>query len=187
MATVAPDRPRRPQPGSAAVTGLLLALLVGCGTQPPSTTGESSSPNPAQSPPATSGDLDELPGEDLVTTSPDQYTAVGELVSGFPIDLLPVPPDAVILVTSAIPVGDADVRIVSLNLRTSTTAVELLALYQGALTTAGFTRLSPDPADSGLAVDARFVRSGDELVSIGVLDDGDTRTVTIGGRVHTTD
>jgi hypothetical protein len=124
--------------------------------------------------------------EPMVTTEPDEYSQVGELVEGFPIELLPVPADAVILVTSAVPVGDAgDVQEVSLNLRTSTSAEELLAFYRSALTGAGFSEVTEQTSDSDLAVDVTFVRSGgDELVSIGVLDTDNTRTVTIGGRVR---
>jgi len=126
--------------------------------------------------------------EPMVTASPDAFSQVGDLVEGFPIDLLPVPSDSVILVTSAVPVGDADVQEVSLNLRTSATAAELLALYRTALTAAGFAEVTAQTSDSDLAVDVTFVRSGgDELVSIGVLDIDGARTVTIGGRVRTGD
>ena len=126
--------------------------------------------------------------EPMVTASPDAFSQVGDLVEGFPIDLLPVPSDSVILVTSAVPVGDADVQEVSLNLRTSATAAELLALYRTALAAAGFTEVTSQTSDSDLAVDVTFVRSGgDELVSIGVLDIDGARTVTIGGRVRTGD
>lgn len=124
----------------------------------------------------------------LVTAEPDEYSEVGDLVDGFPIDLLPVPGDAVILVTSAVPVGDADVQEVSLNLRTAATAVELLDLYREALTAAGFSEVTGETADSDLAAQVTFVRSsGDEVVSIGILDLDGARTVTIGGRVRTSD
>lgn len=121
--------------------------------------------------------------EPLVTTTPDAHSEVGQLAPGFPIDLLPVPDDAVILVTSAEPVGDADVQEVSLNLHTAMTADAVLNLYRSALTGAGFTEV--DTAGAGLTAETSFTRSGgDELVSIGVLDDGKTRTVTIGGRIR---
>lgn len=124
--------------------------------------------------------------EPLVTAEPDEYSEVGDLVEGFPIDLLPVPGDAVILVTSAVPVGDADVQEVSLNLRTAATAAELLELYRGALTAAGFSEVTGETSDSDLAAQVTFVRSGgDEVVSIGILDVDGARTVTIGGRVRT--
>ena len=124
--------------------------------------------------------------EPLVTGQPDEYSEVGDLVDGFPIDLLPVPGDAVILVTSAVPVGDADVQEVSLNLRTAATAPELLEMYRTTLTGAGFSEVASETADSDLAAQVTFVRSsGDEVVSIGVLDVDGGRTLTIGGRVRT--
>lgn len=122
--------------------------------------------------------------EPLVTATPDSHSEVGDLVAGFPIDLLPVPADAVILVTSAVPVGDADVQEVSLNLRTAATTQEVLDMYRTTLTAAGFTEI-PETG-TGLSAGSTFTRSGgDELVSIGVLDTDGARTVTIGGRVHT--
>lgn len=124
--------------------------------------------------------------EPLLTTAPDDHSEVGQLVDGFPIHLLPVPSDAVILVTSAVPVGDADVQEVSLNLRTSASAVSLLELYRSALTSAGFTEVPPPAGQTDLAAEATFTRSGgDELITIGVLDVDGARTVSVGGRVHT--
>ena len=121
----------------------------------------------------------------LPPADPDEFSVVGDLVDGFPIELLPVPRDAVILVTSAVPVGEAEIQEVSLNLRTSATATDLLELYRAALTDAGFDEV-PTTSASDLAVDVSFTRSGgDELVTIGVLDVDGARTVTIGGRVHT--
>lgn len=175
----------------AALTALVLAGIAGCAgatsgsavtesvaaalAAEPSAPSVSSTPSPAPS---------ESPSaEALVTSTPDEYSEVGRLAPGFPIDLLPVPDDAVILVTSAEPIGDADVQEVSLNLHTAMTADAVLELYRTALTAAGFTEVAT--AGAGLTAEASFTRSGgDELVSIGVLDDGATRTVTIGGRVR---
>lgn len=127
----------------------------------------------------------EMPEEPLVTATPDEHSLVGDLVEGFPIDLLPVPPDAVILVTSAVPVGDADVQQISLNLRTGARAPALMSMYRTALLSAGFTEV-PAAEQTDLAAETNFVRSGgDELVTIGVLDVDGARTVSIGGRVHT--
>lgn len=168
--------------------GFLLALAGGCSPAPMTAddppASELEAPEVAEQPLAADSDIASAP-EPLVTATPDEFSLVGDLVDGFPIDLLPVPGDAVILVTSAVPVGDADVQQVSLNLRTSATADDLLDLYRSALTEAGFTEV-PNTSASDLAVDATFVRSGgDELISIGVLDVDEARTVTIGGRVHT--
>ena len=173
--------------GLRATTVALLALaLAGCGgavvaEDQAATSGTGSAPPVVLSPKA-----EVAPDEPLVTSSPDPHSEIGDLVTGFPVDLLPVPADAVILVTSAVPVGDADVQEVSLNLRTVMTAEDLLALYREALTAAEFTEVPAVDANTDLAVEATFTRSGgDELISIGVLDVDGARTVTIGGRVHT--
>ena len=121
---------------------------------------------------------------DLLTATPDEHSAVGSLAEGFPTHLLPLPADAVLLVASAVPVGDADVQEVSLNLHTGTSVADLVALYRTSLTDAGFTEATGP--DTDLAAALSFTRSGgDELVSIGILDEGERRTVTIGGRLHT--
>lgn len=120
----------------------------------------------------------------LVTTAPDEHSEVGDVVEGFPVELLPLPPEAVILVTSAVPVGEAGVQEVSLNVRTPATAAEVMDLYRAALLGAGFAEVPV--ASTSLAAESTFTRSGgDELVSIGVLDADGVRTVTIGGRVRT--
>lgn len=189
MANAAPLQPRRAARAGWAIVscaGLSLTLIVGCSSTAADDAGqvaETADEAPAQSLAAEPTPTTEP--EPLVTALPDEYSLVGDLVDGFPIDLLPVPSDSVILVTSAVPVGDSKVQQVSLNLRTSTTAAELLELYRTALTEAGFTEV-PDTSASDLAVEATFVRSGgDELISIGVLDVDGARTVTVGGRVYT--
>lgn len=174
-----------------ATLSLVAVLLGGCaGTEPSRPTADAADGAQRMSVASPSGqpsaaDPTQEP-EALVTSSPDQYSEVGQLVAGFPVDLLPVPADSVILVTSAVPVGDTDdVQEVSLNLRTQATPEDLLALYRGALTAAGFSEVTSQTSDSDLAVDVTFVRSsGDEIVSIGVLDVDGARTVTIGGRIR---
>lgn len=189
MASAVPQQPRRvTRAGWAVLIGAGMSLLaVGC-SAPPTADDADRVAEAADVAPERSLPTEPIPSaepEPLVTAAPDEFSLVGDLVDGFPIDLLPVPRDAVILVTSAVPVGDAEVQQVSLNLRTSATATDLLDLYRAALTEAGFTEV-PDTSASDLAVDATFVRSGgDELISIGVLDVDGARTVTIGGRVHT--
>ena len=120
------------------------------------------------------------------TETPDEHSEVGELVEGFPEELLPLPPDAVVLVTSAVPVGEADVQEVSLNVRTSASAEEILELYRESLVRAGFTEVPPATTQTTLAAEAVFTRSGgDELISVGVLDVDGARTLTVGGRIRT--
>lgn len=163
--------------------GVVAAALTACSAAPATTdtVDPTFAPETAEAAPA-----DEDPAEPLVPATPDEHSEVGDLVEGFPTDLLPVPPDAMILVTSSVPVGSADVREVSLNLRTQQTAEAVIELYRSALTEAGFTEMPPGTPQSALAAESTFTRSGgDELVSIGVLDEDGARTVTIGGRVRT--
>lgn len=197
MAQAAARRARRERAAGSVVVALAVGLALvgttaGCArSATDATAGDEQAQALADSgtaDPTAATELTAPSPEPMVTGSPDAFSQVGDLVEGFPIDLLPVPSDSVILVTSAVPVGDADVQEVSLNLRTSATAAELLALYRTALTAAGFTEVTSQTSDSDLAVDVTFVRSGgDELVSIGVLDIDGARTVTIGGRVRTGD
>ena len=195
MATAAHLSTRRPPRRAlvrAAAGALGAALVVGLSacTPPVAAPGQahltsteaatSGAADASATTPATAED------EALLTAAPDEHSEVGELVPGFPTDLLPLPDDAVVLVTSAVPVGDADVQEVSLNLRTMRTAEDVLALYRAALTAAGFTEVPAVDAQTDLAVEARFTRSGgDELLAIGVIDAGGARTVTIGGRLRT--
>lgn len=187
MPSTSPRRLRATWIG-AALTALVMAAVAGCaGAADGSTAAASAEAMLAAEPKAASTPSGpptaSASPEPLVTTTPDAHSEVGRLAPGFPIDLLPVPDDAVILVTSAEPIGDADVQEVSLNLHTAMTTDAVLALYRTALTGAGFTEVAT--AGAGLTAEASFTRSGgDELVSIGVLDDGATRTVTIGGRVR---
>lgn len=172
---------------AAACCAALSALATGCGASSGATPGRGPAGPPASPTapsPAAARASDEL--EPLVTTPPDDHSEVGALAAGFPAELLPLPDDTVLLVTSAVPVGGSEVQEVSLNLRTGLATDAVLDLYRSALTAAGFSEV---PADaSGLSASASFVRSGaDELVTVGVLDDGDARTVTIGGRLRTTE
>lgn len=195
-AEVASTRRRRPRPVRTAVGTLAaLALLAGCASgartaavptvpepdesvvqklehAPEPLTGEGADAD-AAAPPA-----DEAPPR-------GETSEVGALVEGFPADLIPIPEDAVILVTSAVPVGDSDVREVSLNVRTSASTAALARLYRDALTATGFTEVESVEPTGAVTVQLTFVRSaGDELVSIGVVDVDGGRTVTIGGRVR---
>lgn len=189
MATagVAQTRRRRPQRVRTAVGVLTaLGLLTGC-----------ASGAPLDVAPGAGGDVPTVTGDEASATPEpestatasipegEQESAVGGLVPGFPDDLIPVPDDAVILVTSAVPVGTSDVREVSLNVRTSLSTAALSRLYRESLTASGFDEVDPAESASSLAAQLTFVRSaGDEIVSVGVLDVDGGRTVSIGGRVR---
>jgi hypothetical protein len=170
---------------AAALTVAALLTSTACGSAPADVAAPAEAVEAAEvatahtGSPESSGD----PGASLSTEA--EGSEVGTLVAGFPVDLLPVPEDAMILVTSAVPVGDAQVREISLNLRTRLSVEELVTLYSGALESAGFALVEPVVSPEDLAAEVTFTRSGgDELVSIGILDTEGARSVTIGGRVR---
>lgn len=158
-----------------ATAALCLATLTGCSPdpapEPSAATVVSSAPAPSASP----------TDEALLSGEVDAGTAVGTVVEGFPTDLLPVPADAEVLVSSAQPVGDGRLR-VSLNLRSGADAVSLLESVRAPLLAAGFTEAAPPDPEPGLAAQATFARTdGAELLVVGVLDRDGLRTMTLGG------
>lgn len=190
-------RPGAPLRAARTLVAAALALLVaGCGSAAVPTPGADPEPAtqraaetaPQPDPSPSSARRDPLAaGEDDPAAATDRAAPrVGSLVEGFPVELLPVPEDAVLLVTSAARVGGSAVREVSLNLRTRLTVEDVLSLYRDELTDAGFTEVGPPTDESGPTADATFTRSGgDELVTIGVVDVDGARTLTLGGRVRT--
>jgi hypothetical protein len=118
---------------------------------------------------------------------PDEHSAVGALPDGFPGDLLPVPAGAEILVATYAPEGDAGTGqpyAVSLNVRTSQSVDDVIALYRSSLTAAGFAESTGAPGAS-VTAQSTFSRSdGQEIVVVGVLDRDGVRTVTAGGRIR---
>lgn len=188
-------RTRRPvaaRAGSAALVALLAAALTGCSGGPASS-GDQDVPTPPTTADAGRPEVAarSTPAEQpSPTPGPAQGDAgtprVGSLVEDFPVELLPVPRDAVLLVTSAVPVGTSAVREVSLNLRTRLSVAEIMRMYRDGLTEAGFSEVTPPTDELGPTADATFTRSGgDELVTIGVVDVDGARTLTLGGRVRT--
>ncbi|HWS59046.1 MAG TPA: hypothetical protein VN257_10940 [Actinotalea sp.] len=177
-------RRRRARVGAGALA--LCLTIGGCAGAPagaPGATGLAESSSIAGDTPSSSRTAGSDEPE-MLTAAPDEHSEVGTVVAGFPLDLLPLPPDAVVLVTTAVPLGDEGLAEVSLNLQTDAPAAEVLDLYRDALVAAGFTEVPVQ--DAALAAESTFIRSGgDELVSIGVLDEQGVRTVTIGGRVRT--
>ncbi len=156
---------------------LCLSALVGCSPdpapEPAAVTAVSAAPVPSPNP----------TDEALLSGALDAGTAVGTVVEGFPTDLLPVPADAEVLVSSAQPLGDGRLR-VSLNLRSGVDAATLLDSVRAPLLAAGFTEAAPPAPEPGLAAQATFARSdGAELVVAGVLDRDGLRTMTLGGTV----
>lgn len=165
--------------GAAALAAGLAALLctAGCTTSGPGTATPTAPTVVTASP---------SPTETLLPGSDSPNSAVGEVVDGFPSDLLPVPAGAEVLVSSAEPVDGTDLTEVSLNLRTQQPTGELLAAVSAPLVAAGFVAGTPPEAEPGLAAQATFARdNGAELLVVGILDRDGERTLTVGGRVRT--
>ncbi len=165
----------RSRPAVAALLGvpLLCASLTSC----------TAGPTPSATPSAPAATATPSPAESLLTDAIDEATAVGELAEDFPADLVPVPPDAQVLVSSAEHLDDGLLRI-SLNVRTPQDTAGLLDAVRGPLLSAGFTESTPPAPEAGLAAQATFSRSeGAELLVVGVLDRDGLRTMTLGGTV----
>ena len=127
------------------------------------------------------------PTETLLPGNDDAHSAVGEVVAGFPSDLVPVPADAEVLVSSAEPVEGTDLTEISLNLRSTQQTADLMAAIAAPLVAAGFAEGTPPVPEPGLAAQSTFARGdGSELLVVGILDRDDKRTMTLGGRVRTT-
>lgn len=170
-----PHRSTRSRARSAVVAGVLVLLLAGCGG-PLAATGSTPTADPAPA---------DTPG--TLPTFGDG-TAVGEVVAGFPADLLPVPEDAEVLASAVTPTDGPLVR-VSLSLTTPRAPAEVVDQLAGPLAAAGFTRSDPG-APTGLTAQAGFARrtpvDGTEVsesLLVGVLDAGDRRLVTVSGQV----
>ncbi len=162
------------------MTGVALGLLLaGCS---PDDGGTSPAPEPT---PSATAAPEPSPAAPLPT--PDEHTAVGELAEGFPADLLPLPAGAEVLTSTWAPLGEPGAGQpygLSLNLRTTMPVPEVAEVFRASLTAAGFAETAGTPTD-GLAVQSTYSRtSGDELVTVGVLDRDGTRTVTVGGQVR---
>lgn len=123
--------------------------------------------------------------EPTPSASPTGVTA-GKLAPGFPSSVLPLPRASQILLSSAVPAA-GDAVTISLNLRSQATVAELTEHYDAALTEQQFALLDDSATPAGLAAQMKYARAdGNEILTIGILDDGDARVVTIGGQIAST-
>jgi hypothetical protein len=115
---------------------------------------------------------------------PDRaHSTVGALAPDFPPGLVELPGDADILVSTAQPVAGEDLVDISLNLRTTLTADELMDQLRGSLDDAGFTESPVPTPPAGVAAQSTFARHTGEVITVAVLDRDGVRTLTLGGRV----
>ena len=178
----------RPAPLSARVRSGLVAAVVALAVGVSTAACSTSSPGEA-SPTGSAVALatpEPAPSETLLPEADgDASSAVGELVTGFPAALIPVPDGAEVLLSSAALVAGTDLTEVSLNLRTAQDTAGLLDAVRVPLVAAGFVENVPPAPEPGLAAQSTFSRGdGSELLVVGILDRDDERTLTLGGRVR---
>jgi hypothetical protein len=190
-----PLRPPRASDVRAVPALVLAALLVvglaacgpaGSGDEPDAEATGRGQPadDPAEADP--SGDAPAAaPGTPLPEY--DVASAVGDLVQGFPAELVPVAPGSQVLASSARSSDDGSLTVITLNLRSEDTVDALTAYYAETLGAAGFT-VSPSGVPSALTSLTTFVRAPAadapaESVAVGIFDDEAERLVTISGQV----
>ncbi|MFI2102140.1 hypothetical protein ACH436_02520 [Isoptericola sp. NPDC019693] len=203
-----PHRPVRPRPRpsgaargvrAAALTAVLTlsgcGLLGGSGTpgDDVSATGPDGSGvgvRGATEAPAT----EPAPGEASTLPTFDPDTTVGGYADGFPEKLLKAPEDATVLASSAT-TGEGGLTDVTLNLSTQRSTQEVIDQLAERLREAGFEE-SGAAVFSGLTAQTTFGRESTpqgrtkkdagpvvESITLGVLDDGERRLVTVSGSV----
>ena len=161
-----------------ACSVLAVGLLTACSPSEPATLEASTSASSLVEP-------EPSPTDTLLPTPATTAAAVGTLAPGFPSELLPVPDDATVLLSSAQPVADSDLVSISLNLRSTQSTKDLLAAISAPLKKAGFTRSDPDDLEPDLAAQASFTRhDGEEHILLGILDHDGVRTLTLSGQVE---
>jgi len=164
------------RPLSVSLTGAVLsvALLAGCsGSDTPA-----DEPTPAPS--SSESESETSSAEPTESTSAPEGVGVGEVVEGFPTDVVPVLPDAEITLSTVVPANG--VRQVSLAGSSSLPAEEVLAFYRDALVAQDFTETA-SAVPSGV-VGATFSR-GDatELLTVTVTTVGGAQQFTVGGQL----
>jgi len=159
-------------------------VLAGCsGTGAPA---EEDLPATTAPPPATAALPEGSIGPEEPMPSFDVTSVAGSLVEGFPAAVVPVPPQAQVLASSATDVEGGVLRQVTLNLSSPAAVQEILDFYTGSMTGAGFVSL-PGSVAGGLSGQVAFNRAtpegATETLFVGVLDTSDARLVTISGQV----
>ena len=165
---------RRPAAAVLAAAALTLAGCSGGGEPAEQATTTSPATETATSPAAT----EPTGGATGEPTDTATDSAVGELVEGFPSDVVALPPGAEVTVSSVVPVDGR--REVSLAGSTTQTGEEVLAFYRESLTGQGFAEATT-PVPEGVT-GATFTRGdGAEVLTLAVVTAGGSQQFTIGG------
>ena len=163
---------RRPLPTRTAAGAVLaVALLTGCSGEEPAA--EEPAPTSETAREATS------PAPTETATTPEGV-GVGEVVEGFPTEIIPVLPDAEITLSTVVPANG--VRQVSLAGTSTLPAEEILTFYRDALVAQDFTETASAVPEGVLG--ATFSR-GDatELLTVTVATADGAQQFTVGGQL----
>lgn len=116
-------------------------------------------------------------------TDPDVTSAVGEVVDGFPDDVVPVLPGATITLCAVSRTDDG--LQIGLSGTTSRTMAQVMAYYRAQLETAGFASDAASPVVAGDdQLTVTLGRSeGAEIVVVTVVDEGEVRSFSVGGTI----
>lgn len=156
-----------------AIAFTLVFLTPACATEPSAqTTVRDAVPNQTRTTPQDESTSAAVPN--------DTSVVVGELADNFPVELFPLKSSDEVLLSS-LALTSQDQYSISLNVRTEMESSAALAAYEEALTSAGFDQVGTAKVE-GMAVQETFTRAKESL-TVGVLDEGDARIVTIGGTI----
>lgn len=155
---------------------LAAALLAGCSDEAPA----DEAPSAPTTSPSTSSSSESATPEPPPTATTPEGVGVGEVVEGFPTDVVPVLPDAEITLSTVVPANG--VRQVSLAGSSALPAEEVLAFYRNAFVAQGFTETAA--AVPAGVIGATFSR-GDatELLTVTVAMADGAQQFTVGGQL----
>ncbi|GAA2034777.1 hypothetical protein GCM10009756_29170 [Pseudokineococcus marinus] len=193
-------RPARPRAGRlrALAPAVLLVTLVGAagctdGREPSADPAASSASAPSASPSTSTGPTGVEATETGATPSASpsesaspsatstEEVAVGEVVEGFPLDVVPLLPDAEVALSNV--VRDEGGRSVALAGRTSRSPQEVVDFYTQALTAQGFTATTPPAVDGAVVTTYTRGPAAADLLTLSVTSSAGLQDFSIGGRL----
>lgn len=165
-------------PVAAALAAVV--LLAGCsGASAPAASSTSASTS-ASTPSSGSSSASPSPSPSTASPAPTGESAVKKLVDGFPSQLIPLMPGAVVASSSL--QHSAPLAVASLTAAVTAPAADVLTYYTKVFTDQGFAA-QPGDAVEGVPLKT-FVRAdGAEVVTVSVVQTDETATVTIGANV----
>jgi len=181
----------RPARAAAALAVAVALGVAGCtAEESPAPTdtpapAASPSPSPGESPsgaaPTPSASAPASPSPTATPSGSPTGVAVGKVVEGFPLDVLPLLPEAEVTLSNVV-AQDGGGRTVALAGRTTRSAEEVAAFYTQALTAQGFTATTP-PAVQGAVVTTFTRGAAADLLTLSITSSGGLQDFSIGGQL----